>query len=229
MWCSVEIKCLRAKAMNICLTVCVFKVISGGWKEGIGLYGVPPPKQTDNRVTTTVNNITGFIDWDHRGRQTDHDSSRDPQPALLVAVSAAQPIGNGFTYILMSNMCKYIKIVQPLFLASWFHFFHVVESELMQFYFALINFSGSELHNIPIGLDLPYYSFSRLYAHKKWNYAHNSENMKLMYQLQDSRRLNSKNSTVFTFLLNSKHKSHHLAHLVQLDHTCLQNATTNHQ
>ena len=41
-------------------------------------------------------------------------------------------------------------------------------------------------------------SFSRLYTHKEWNNAHNSENLKLMYLL------NSKhNSTVFTFLLNS--------------------------
>ena len=73
-------------------------------------------------------------------------------------------------------------------------------------------------------------SFPRLYTHKKWNYSHNSENLKLMYQLQDSRLLNSKhNSTVFTILLNFKHKSPQLAHLGHLDHTGLQNATTNYQ
>ena len=45
------------------------------------------------------------------------------------------------------------------------------------------------------------YSFSRLYTDKKWNYAHNSGNLKLMYQLQDSRLLYSKhNSTVFTHI-----------------------------
>ena len=62
MWCSVAINRLPTKAMNICLTVCVFKVIAGGWKERIGLYGVPPRKQTDNQVTTTVNSITGLVD-----------------------------------------------------------------------------------------------------------------------------------------------------------------------
>ena len=45
------------------------------------------------------------------------------------------------------------------------------------------------------------YSFSRLYTHQKWNYAHNSENLKLMYQLQDS-RLHKHNSIVFTHILN---------------------------
>ena len=40
--------------------------------------------------------------------------------------------------------------------------------------------------------------FSRLYTHKKWNYTHNSENLKLMYQLKDSRLLISEhNSIVF--------------------------------
>ena len=62
MRCSVAIKCLPTKAMNVYLTVGLFKVIAGGWKERLGLCGVPPRKQTDNQVTTTVNNITGFID-----------------------------------------------------------------------------------------------------------------------------------------------------------------------
>ena len=56
-----------------------------------------------------------------------------------------------------------------------------------------------------------YYSFCRLYTHKKWNYAQNSENLKLKYKLQDSR------------LLNSKHNSHNLAHVVHLENNDLQN------
>ncbi|CAL8251720.1 unnamed protein product [Arctogadus glacialis] len=72
----------------------------------------------------------------------------------------------------------------------------------------LVFMVSSDLHlifAIEYGWFLNYrlYSFSRLYTLKQLSYEHNSENLKLMYQLQDSRLLNSKhNSTVFTFLLN---------------------------
>ena len=79
------------------------------------------------------------------------------------------------------------------------------------------------------------YSFSRLYTHKKLNYAHKSENLKLMCQLQDSRLLNSEhNSIVFMRIemqnhIFAKFKSPHLAHLVHLETPGLQKASPIHQ
>ena len=37
------------------------------------------------------------------------------------------------------------------------------------------------------------------WTHKKFSYAHNSENLKLMYQLQDSSQLNSKHNSIVLY------------------------------
>ena len=73
--------------------------------------------------------------------------------------------------------------------------------------------------------------FSPLYTHFLWVYNETIHTiLRLEAQVSTTRLQTAEhNSFVFTFLQNSNHKSHHLAHLDRRENTGLPNTTSNHQ